>query len=48
MMGDRYVHPVISKQKTKGAQEAHEAIRPTYMENQSVEGTAQEKRNCTT
>ena len=30
--------------KTKGAQEAHEAIRPTYMENQSVEGTAQEKK----
>ena len=24
--------------------EAHEAIRPTYMENQSVEGTAQEKK----
>ena len=30
--------------KTKVAQEAHEAIRPTYMEEQSVEGTAQEKR----
>lgn len=27
----------------KGAQEAHEAIRPTYMDKQSIEGTAQEK-----
>ena len=30
--------------KTKGAQEAHEAIRPTYMNAHSIEGTAQEKR----
>ena len=44
MMGDRYVHPRHFETKTKGAQEAHEAIRPTYMENQSVEGTAQEKK----
>ena len=29
---------------SKGAQEAHEAIRPTYMENMSIEGTIQEKR----
>ena len=29
---------------SKGAQEAHEAIRPTYMENVSIEGTSQEKR----
>ena len=29
---------------SKGAQEAHEAIRPTYMENASVEGTMQERR----
>ena len=29
---------------SKGAQEAHEAIRPTYMENSSIEGTAQERR----
>ena len=28
----------------KGAQEAHEAIRPTYMEQMEIEGTAQEKR----
>lgn len=30
--------------KTKGAQEAHEAIRPTYLNKQEIEGTAQEKR----
>ena len=44
MMGERYVHPRHFETKTKGAQEAHEAIRPTYMENQSIEGTAQEKK----
>lgn len=30
--------------KTKGAQEAHEAIRPTYMSNAIVQGTAEEKK----
>jgi len=30
--------------KTKGAQEAHEAIRPTYMDNSDISGTAQEKK----
>ncbi|MBQ6254158.1 MAG: type I DNA topoisomerase [Bacteroidales bacterium] len=30
--------------KSKGAQEAHEAIRPTYIENTEIEGTAQEKK----
>ncbi len=29
---------------SKGAQEAHEAIRPTYMDQQSIEGTAQERK----
>ena len=29
---------------SKGAQEAHEAIRPTYMERQEIEGTAQERK----
>ena len=28
----------------KGAQEAHEAIRPTYMDNEKIDGTVQEKR----
>ena len=30
--------------RVKGAQEAHEAIRPTYVSNQSIEGTSTEKR----
>ena len=30
--------------KTKGAQEAHEAIRPTYMERTDIEGSAQERK----
>ena len=30
--------------KSKGAQEAHEAIRPTYFSNTTVEGSAQEKK----
>ncbi|MDE7109692.1 MAG: type I DNA topoisomerase, partial [Muribaculaceae bacterium] len=29
---------------SKGAQEAHEAIRPTYISNRTIEGTAQEKK----
>lgn len=29
---------------SKGAQEAHEAIRPTYISNATIDGTAQEKR----
>ena len=32
------------KTRSKGAQEAHEAIRPTYIENTSVEGTPQEQK----
>lgn len=44
MMGDQYVHPRHFATKTKGAQEAHEAIRPTYMENQTIEGSAQERK----
>ena len=44
MMGEQYVHPRHFTTKTKGAQEAHEAIRPTYMENSTVEAPSQEKR----
>lgn len=43
-MGERYAKTRQYATKTKGAQEAHEAIRPTYMANQSVEGTSQEQR----
>ena len=43
-MGEEYVKSRQYTQKAKGAQEAHEAIRPTYMDNQSIDGTAPEKR----
>jgi DNA topoisomerase-1 len=42
--GDKYSFPRQYKTKSKGAQEAHEAIRPTYMENSSIEGSSQEKK----
>lgn len=44
LMGERYVQTRQFATKSKGAQEAHEAIRPTYMDQQAIEGTAQEKR----
>lgn len=44
LMGERYAKTRQYATKTKGAQEAHEAIRPTYMANQNVEGTSQEQR----
>lgn len=43
-MGKEYLHTRRYKTNSKGAQEAHEAIRPTHIENQTIEGTAQEKR----
>ncbi len=42
--GEKYVKTRNFKTKAKGAQEAHEAIRPTYMENETVAGSAQEQR----
>ncbi len=42
--GERYVKVRKFATKTKGAQEAHEAIRPTYMENETVNGTGQEQK----
>jgi DNA topoisomerase I len=42
--GKQYLETRHYKTKSKGAQEAHEAIRPTYMENSTVAGSAQEKR----
>jgi DNA topoisomerase-1 len=44
MAGQKYVHTRNFNTKSKGAQEAHEAIRPTYMNAHSIDGTAQEKR----
>ncbi|KAA6316936.1 DNA topoisomerase 1, partial [termite gut metagenome] len=43
-MGKQYLKTRQFTTKTKGAQEAHEAIRPTYMEKQSTEGTVQEQK----
>lgn len=42
--GEKYAQPRNFQTKAKGAQEAHEAIRPTYMENMKIEGTVQERR----
>jgi DNA topoisomerase I len=42
--GKDYVNIRNYKTKSKGAQEAHEAIRPTYIDNQYVEGNNTEKR----
>ena len=42
--GDEYSKVRQYRTKAKGAQEAHEAIRPTYIENTTIEGTPQEKR----
>lgn len=44
LMGERYVQTRHFTTKTKGAQEAHEAIRPTYMSTDKIEGTGQEQR----
>ena len=44
MYGEEYSKPRNYSTHTKGAQEAHEAIRPTYMANTSIEGTLQERR----
>lgn len=42
--GEEYSRPRQYTTHSKGAQEAHEAIRPTYIQNTSIEGTVQEKR----
>ena len=44
LMGDKYVKTRQFATKSKGAQEAHEAIRPTYMSNDTIHGTAQEQK----
>ena len=42
--GKEYSHTRQYRTKSKGAQEAHEAIRPTYIDQTAIEGTAQEKK----
>jgi DNA topoisomerase-1 len=42
--GENYLKTRQYKTKTKGAQEAHEAIRPTYIDHETITGTQQEKR----
>ncbi len=44
MFGEAYSNPRNFKTSTKGAQEAHEAIRPSYFDRKQVEGTPAEKR----
>ena len=44
MVGEKYYKRRQYSTKSKGAQEAHEAIRPTYMNVHEIEGTAQERK----
>ena len=44
LMGENYVKTRQFATKSKGAQEAHEAIRPTYMSNENISGSAQEQK----
>ena len=44
LYGEEYSKTRQYHTSSKGAQEAHEAIRPTYMNQTEIEGTAQEKR----
>ncbi len=42
--GEEFSNPRNYKTSSKGAQEAHEAIRPSYFDRHTVEGAANEKR----
>ena len=44
LFGEKYSAAHNYKTKTKGAQEAHEAIRPSYIDRQQIDGTTAEKR----
>ena len=44
LYGAQYVKTRQFTTKTKGAQEAHEAIRPTYLDQQTIKGTADERK----
>ena len=43
-IGEEYLKVRNYQTKSKGAQEAHEAIRPTYISNHTIDGTSQEKK----
>lgn len=43
-LGERYHQVRQYKTKSKGAQEAHEAIRPAYIDQEEISGTNQEKK----
>lgn len=43
LYGEEYSKPRNYTTHSKGAQEAHEAIRPTYMDKQDIDGTSQER-----
>lgn len=43
-MGERYSRPRKYHTSSKGAQEAHEAIRPTYISHRTIAGTPQEQK----
>ena len=43
-MGEQYSKPRQFHTKAKGAQEAHEAIRPTFMDRETIDGTQQEQK----
>jgi len=43
-MGEKFLKIRHYHTHSKGAQEAHEAIRPTYMANRTIDGTAQERK----
>ena len=44
LYGEEYSKTRQYHTSSKGAQEAHEAIRPTYMDKTEIEGTSQERR----
>ena len=44
LFGEEYHSWRAYKTKSKGAQEAHEAIRPSYLDRHTIEGTAVEKK----
>ncbi len=44
LWGEQYSKVRHYQTHSKGAQEAHEAIRPTYMDNTTIDGSSQEKR----